>query len=216
MDKQLQRFPGILTVGGLVMFLLGVTISVVLPLGAIINDGGDTASLETLAAHPAGSGFEELANLYPDEFENYWPEGPTPANYAIALERGRDLYIENACFQCHTQQVRPFGHETARYGNQSTMTEQNNDLQKPNLFGIHRVGPDLARARDVRATQYLVQYFWDPDVLVPGSAMPSYRWLYDEEGVLNEDGFALISYVQWLGDYQPVAASDNTEPSGEQ
>lgn len=213
MNQQLERFPGVVTLAGAGLFIMGLLVSVVLPLVAVMNRAEETASLETLAAQPTGTGFETLAETYPEQFETYWSEGPTPANYADALERGRDLYIANACFQCHTQQVRPFAHEIDRYGAASTLVEQNNALQKPALLGLNRVGPDLARAGQTHDIDYWVGYFWDPDSLVPGTAMPAYRWLYEEEGVLNQDGFALLAYIDWLGDYQPVATTDDETES---
>lgn len=207
--QTIERFAAVFNVGGIGLLIIGLIISVVLPLIAIYNDTDDTASIEDIAANPDGSGFATLANLYPDQFERYWPEGASPANYADALELGRDLYIEHACFECHTQQVRPFAFETTRYGNASTLYEQNNDLQKPQLLGTRRIGPDLARAgRDI---EYLVQYFWDPQSQVANARMPTYRSLYEEQGMLNEDGFALITYISWLGEFQPAAPSDDTE-----
>ena len=209
MDNQLERFPGVFMLGGIVLFMVGLLVSVVMPSVAILNQREETASIEDLAAEPAGSGFETLANTYPEEFDDIWPEGPTPANYADALEMGRDLYIENACFQCHTQQVRPFEHETARYGSESSLLDQDNDLQKPHLLGLRRIGPDLARAGRQHDVEYWVQYLYDPTTLVPDAAMPAYPWFFEEEGIPNEEGFAMIAYLDWLGDYQPVPTEDD-------
>jgi hypothetical protein len=205
MDKQLERFPGILMVGSIGMFVVGLLISAILPLIAVMKDAEDTATAEDVAANVEGSGFDQLSELYPDEFAKYWEEGATPANYADALEKGRNLYVKNACFQCHTQEVRLFNFETERYGVASSVLEQNNDLMHPQLVGSRRIGPDLARANPDHDAAWYVQYLWDPALLNPGTAMPAYPWLFKEKDLLNEDGFALIAYIQWLGEYQPIA-----------
>jgi hypothetical protein len=211
MDKQLQRFPGVVF-GTLITFILATTISLVLPLFSILNQDKDKASVKDLAVNPANSGFAELADLYPEQFERFWPEGPTPANYAKALEQGYQVYIKNACFQCHTQNVRLF--EASRYGNPSTLIEQNNDLQHPAVFGNRRIGPDLARVGATYPASFYADYFYDPqnEEIFPETEFfhQPYRWLFEEEGVLKEDGFALISYLIWLGDYQPVATADES------
>src|SRR5690606_33710720 len=110
-----------------------------------------------------------------DIFSDIYPEGASPANYADALERGRDLYIENACFQCHTQNVRPF--EMDYYGAAAIPREQNNDLMHPSLIGFRRVGPDLSRYGGTHETRWLVNYLYDPTSLVSEPvAMPAYPW----------------------------------------
>ena len=214
-NSPLERFPGVFGVGGLLIFLVALSVSLVLPLIAIFGDAEDTASVEDLAANPKDSGFADLAQLFPEMFSDIYPEGASPANYATALERGRDLYIENACFQCHTQNVRPF--ETDYYGAAASPREQNNELMHPSLIGFRRVGPDLSRYGGTRETRWLVNYLYDPTSLVSEAvAMPAYRWFYDKGCDLvedpealcvpNEDGIAIITYLQWLGDYQPLAA----------
>jgi cytochrome c oxidase cbb3-type subunit II len=218
-DKQLERFPGIFTVGGLILFFVGLTISALLPLIGIMGNDQDQVSIETLAANPKGSGFEELAQTYSEEFAKYWEEGATPANYEDALKLGREVYIENACYQCHTQQVREFAFEIDRYGSVSTLAEQNNNLMKPTLFGIRRIGPDLSRTGVVNSNgdrkhnaEWYMEYFWDPTVKHGvNTIMPRYPWLYEEEGKFNKDGFALITYLQWLGSQQPTASDDSEE-----
>jgi cytochrome c oxidase cbb3-type subunit 2 len=214
-NSLLERFPGILGVGGLLIFLVALSVSLVLPLIAIFGDAEDTATIEDLAANPENSGLADLAEMFPEVVSDIYPEGATPANYADALERGRDLYIDNACFQCHTQNVRPF--ETDYYGPAASPREQNNDLMHPVLIGTRRVGPDLSRYGGTRETAWLVNYLYDPTALVSEAvAMPAYPWFYEEgcdliedpeaQCVPNEDGIAIIAYLQWLGDYQPVGA----------
>lgn len=210
MNNQLERFPGILAVGGVLVFLVTLLVSLVLPLIAIVNESEDTASFEDLAADPDGSGFADLADMFPEQFQETYPEGATPANYADALERGRDVYVENACFQCHTQSVRPF--EAAYHGAAASSREQNNDLMHPALIGNRRVGPDLSRYGHVHDTQWLVDYLYDPTSQVAHAVgMPAYPWLFERRGEPNLDGIALISYLRWLGDYQPVSAASADE-----
>ncbi len=184
-----------------------VVIVAVLPLIPIFSQDGDTASLEALAAHPEGTQFEALVNMDTENFSEIWSEGLTPETYADILDRGRDIYIEEGCVQCHTQQVRSVGNDVARYGNASTLRGQNNDLNAPQLLGTKRVGPDLANEGGLHSNAWHIAHFWNPRDVVPGSIMPSYQWFFEEKGVLNADGYAIIAYVQWLGTYNPSAPS---------
>ena len=51
-------------------------------------------------------------------------------------------------------------------------------------------------------------HFWNPRDVVPNSIMPSYQWFFEEKGVLNDKGYAIIAYMQWLGTYGPAARNN--------
>jgi cbb3-type cytochrome c oxidase subunit II len=174
----------------------------------IFNQDGDTASLESLAADPDGTQFAELVDWDSENFVSYWEQGLTPETYEEILDMGRDIYIAEGCSQCHTQQVRTVGNDVERYGDASTLRGQNNDLNAPQLLGTHRVGPDLANEGGLRSNAWHIAHFWNPRDVIPNSIMPSYQWFFEDKGVLNEKGYAIIAYMQWLGSYNPVAPAD--------
>lgn len=96
-----------------------------------------------------------------------------------ALElQGRDLYIREGCVNCHTQTVRPFRSETARYGEYSKAGEFVYDM--PFLWGSKRTGPDLHRIGGKYPNKWHFDHLLDPTITSPGSIMPAYPWLIDQ------------------------------------
>lgn len=207
MPTNFERFPTIVS-AGVAFFGLGVTITALTLIIAFYRQTSSAADLETLAANPTGTNFEALVETYKDQFTDYWPDGATPKTYAEVLDMGRDIYIAEGCWHCHTQQVRPVGNEDLRYGTASSMGESRNDLMNPQLFGTRRVGPDLSRIGGKYANAWHVAHFWNPRDVVPNSIMPRYKWFFDEKGLPNDKGFAIIAYMQWLGSYQPPVAAE--------
>ncbi len=85
---------------------------------------------------------------------------------------GRDLYIREGCFNCHSQMVRPLRHETERWGEYSKPGEFVYD--HPFLWGSRRIGPDLARVGGKYPDLWHVRHFAEPRAIVQNSIMPSY------------------------------------------
>jgi cytochrome c oxidase cbb3-type subunit II len=93
-----------------------------------------------------------------------------------ALElAGRDVYIREGCYGCHSQMIRPFRAETERYGHYSLAGESVYD--RPFQFGSKRTGPDLARVGGLYSDDWHRLHLRDPRLLVPESNMPAYPWL---------------------------------------
>ncbi len=92
---------------------------------------------------------------------------------------GRDLYIREGCYNCHSQQVRPVRFETARYGEYSKAGEGVYD--HPFQWGSKRTGPDLAREGGLRGNKWHYLHMIDPKTISPGSIMPAYPWLDEDE-----------------------------------
>jgi cytochrome c oxidase cbb3-type subunit I/II len=90
---------------------------------------------------------------------------------------GRDLYIREGCVGCHSQMIRPFRSEVARYGDYSKAGEYVYD--HPFLWGSKRTGPDLHREGGKYNDNWHFNHMWDPRSTSPGSIMPAYTWLYD-------------------------------------
>ena len=100
-------------------------------------------------------------------------EGVRPYT-ALELE-GRDIYIREGCYNCHSQMIRPFRAETERYGPYSKPAESMYD--HPFQWGSKRTGPDLARVGKKYPDSWHVQHMEDPRSIVPESVMPRYPWL---------------------------------------
>jgi cytochrome c oxidase cbb3-type subunit I/II len=92
---------------------------------------------------------------------------------------GRDLYIREGCVGCHSQMIRPFRSEVERYGEYSKAGEY--VYQHPFLWGSKRTGPDLHRQGGKYNDNWHFNHMWDPQSTSPGSIMPGYKWLYDNE-----------------------------------
>lgn len=129
---------------------------------------------------------------------------------------GRDIYVREGCYGCHSQQVRPFRSETERYGPYSVAGEFVYD--RPFQFGSKRTGPDLARVGGRYSDEWHRIHLVKPQELVPDSNMPAYPWL----AVTAVDGHLVarkMRALQRLGDpytdeqiaAAPSAVADKTE-----
>ncbi len=97
-----------------------------------------------------------------------------PAYNALQLE-GRDIYVREGCYNCHSQMVRPFRAETERYGQYSVAGESVYD--RPFQWGSKRTGPDLARVGGRYSDDWHFAHLYNPRDVVPESNMPAYPWL---------------------------------------
>lgn len=88
---------------------------------------------------------------------------------------GRDIYIREGCYTCHSQMIRTLRDEVERYGHYSLAAESMYD--HPFQWGSKRTGPDLARVGGKYSDQWHVEHMTDPRAVVPESIMPSYPWL---------------------------------------
>ncbi|MDP4151777.1 MAG: cytochrome-c oxidase, cbb3-type subunit I [Bacteroidota bacterium] len=114
-----------------------------------------------------------------------------------ALElHGRDIYVREGCYLCHSQMVRPFRDEVARYGEYSKAGEFVYD--HPFQWGSKRTGPDLARIGGKYPDSWHYNHMLDPQSMSPGSIMPSYVWLFDHE-IDTVDTYKKIKAMQTLG-----------------
>ncbi|MBU0501074.1 MAG: cytochrome-c oxidase, cbb3-type subunit II [Gammaproteobacteria bacterium] len=97
---------------------------------------------------------------------------------ALRLE-GRDVYIREGCYTCHSQMIRPFRAETERYGHYSVAGESVYD--HPFQWGSKRTGPDLARVGGRYSNDWQYAHLMNPRDVVPESNMPSFPWLFDSK-----------------------------------
>ncbi|WP_078121205.1 cytochrome-c oxidase, cbb3-type subunit II [Thiosocius teredinicola] len=104
-------------------------------------------------------------------------EGVRP--YTPLEQRGRDIYVREGCYTCHSQMIRPFRDEDMRYGHYSLAAESQYD--HPFQWGSKRTGPDLARVGRKYSNAWHTQHLNNPRDVVDTSIMPSYPWLLQNE-----------------------------------
>lgn len=114
-----------------------------------------------------------LENTWEDSRKFPELEGVRP--YTALELAGRDIYIREGCYLCHSQMVRPFRDEMERYGHYSLAVESKYD--HPFQWGSKRTGPDLARVGSKYSDEWHEAHLMDPRAVVPESVMPRYPWL---------------------------------------
>jgi hypothetical protein len=124
------------------------------------------------------------------------------ATYEAMVSLGREVYVREGCFHCHTQAVRAGTADVERWGEPTRIGREDIRTAGMALTGTRRVGPDLAREGQRRSNDWHAAHLLRPRAMFPGSIMPGYPWLFEEvEGRRqpNRDGLALIVYLQTLG-----------------
>jgi cytochrome c oxidase cbb3-type subunit II len=123
----------------------------------------------------AVGGLVEIVPLFFQRSTTQPVEGLKP--YTPLQLVGRDVYIREGCYNCHSQMVRPFRAEALRYGQHSVAGEFVYD--HPFQWGSKRTGPDLARVGGRYSDEWHRTHLINPRDLVPESNMPAYPWLVD-------------------------------------
>lgn len=118
-------------------------------------------------------GIVEIAPLFWIDSTVEKVEGVRP--YTPLELAGRNIYIREGCYNCHSQQIRPFRDEVERYGHYSLAAESMYD--HPFQWGSKRTGPDLARVGGRYSDEWHVQHLKDPRSVVPESIMPPYAFM---------------------------------------
>ena len=129
------------------------------------------ATLVTVAI----GGIVEIAPLFWIDNTIEKVDGMRP--YTPLEQAGRNIYVREGCYTCHSQMIRPFRDEVERYGHYSLAAESMYD--HPFQWGSKRTGPDLARVGGRYSDEWHVQHLNDPRSVVPQSIMPSYSFLSD-------------------------------------
>jgi cytochrome c oxidase cbb3-type subunit 2 len=118
-------------------------------------------------------GFVEIAPLF--TIDETVEEAPDMRVYTPLELAGRNIYIREGCYACHSQMIRTLRDEVERYGPYSLAVESKYD--HPHLWGSKRTGPDLARLGGKYSDQWHVAHLINPRDVVPESKMPNYGWL---------------------------------------
>ena len=122
-------------------------------------------------------GIVEIAPLFYLENTIEKVSGMRP--YSPLELKGRNIYVREGCYVCHSQMIRPFRDEVERYGHYSLAAESMYD--HPFQWGSKRTGPDLARVGGRYSNEWHVQHLIHPQSVVPESIMPSYGFLADTD-----------------------------------
>ena len=140
-------------------------------------------------------------------------EGMRP--YSPLELAGRDIYIREGCYVCHSQMIRPMRDEVERYGHYSLAAESMYD--HPFQWGSKRTGPDLARVGGKYSDEWQVDHLTNPQVVVPESVMPKYGYLLNQEidGRYIQDimGTHRIVGVPYSDEMMEAAVADFTAQS---
>ena len=129
--------------------------------------------------------------------------------YTALQLAGRDVYVSEGCYNCHSQQIRPFQAETLRYGPYSVAGEFVYD--RPFQWGSKRTGPDLARVGGRYSDEWHRTHLNNPRDVVPESNMPAYSWL-SKKMVNAEDSPGRMEVLRKLGaPYTDAEIADSVE-----
>ncbi len=150
-----------------------------------LEKNGWVLTLGILVAVSIG-GIVEIAPLFYLESTIEKVQGMRP--YTPLELKGRNIYVREGCYLCHSQQIRPLRDEVERYGHYSLAAESMYD--HPFQWGSKRTGPDLARVGGKYSDEWHRQHMIDPRSLVPESVMPPYKFLMEN----------LLDYSQIEGD----------------
>ena len=161
-------------------------------------------------------GIVEIAPLFWIQSTVQRVEGVRP--YTPLELAGRDIYVREGCYGCHSQMIRPFRHEVERYGHYSLAAESMYD--HPFQWGSERTGPDLARVGGRYSDEWHVQHLKDPRSVVPESIMPRYAFLADRDLDGGKIGAHLVA-LRRVGvpysdeDIKQAAADFDAQATGE-
>lgn len=134
-------------------------------------------------------GLVEIVPLFTIETTIEKVEGVRP--YTPLELAGRNIYVREGCYLCHSQQIRPFRDEVERYGPYSIAAESKYD--KPFQWGSKRTGPDLARVGGKYSNAWHVAHLENPQAIVPGSVMPAYAFLTQRELKFTDPAAHLVA-----------------------
>ena len=133
-----------------------------------------------------------------------WERGDHITPYTPLEVAGRDIYVREGCYLCHSQMIRPMRAEILRYGPWTRAAEYQYD--RPFLLGSRRLGPDLQRQGGKYPDAWHYEHMRDPRSTSPGSVMPPYPWLLRDK-IDPADIGASVRALAKVG--TPYAATDD-------
>jgi cytochrome c oxidase cbb3-type subunit I/II len=140
----------------------------------VLEGRGAIFAIATTVAISVG-GLVEIAPMFTTSSLS-WQRADWVTPYTPLEVAGRDIYIREGCYLCHSQMIRPMRSEMLRYGEWTRAAEYQYD--RPFLLGSRRLGPDLQRVGGKYPDAWHYEHMRDPRSTSPGSIMPTYPWLY--------------------------------------
>ena len=163
-------------------------------------------------------GIVEIAPLFYLENTIEDVEGVRP--YSPLELAGRDIYLREGCYVCHSQMIRPMRDEVERYGHYSLAAESMYD--HPFQWGSKRTGPDLARVGGRYSDEWHVDHFTNPQSVVPESIMPKYGFLLDRliepehiEDLMRTNAFVGVPYTEEMFENARADFTVQVDPMGD-
>jgi cytochrome c oxidase cbb3-type subunit I/II len=201
------------------LFLFGILMTIVLTIVAIAHfearkvhwtkwyekllDHGFAFSVLTIIAAAIGGAVQIIPTVTVQRADNI--EGRIQVPYTPLELAGRDIYVSEGCYNCHSQMIRTMVPEVLRYGDYSHLGEFVYDF--PYQWGSKRTGPDLAREGGKRTDGWHFWHMLNPRDLSPGSNMPNYPWLFTKETKVKQLPNK-INAMRMLGVPYPIDLSE--------
>jgi cytochrome c oxidase cbb3-type subunit I/II len=151
----------------------------------------------------------ELIPMFTATSSLSWERGDWITPYTPLEVAGRDIYVREGCYLCHSQMIRPMRAEILRYGEWTRAAEYQYD--RPFLLGSRRMGPDLQRVGQKYPDAWHYEHMRDPRTTSPGSMMPNYGWLHEAK-VDPSDVTKSVVALSKVG--TPYAATDEASVQG--
>ena len=140
-------------------------------------DHGFAFTVLTIIAAAIGGAIQIIPTVTMQRADNI--EGRKQVPYTPLELAGRDIYVSEGCYNCHSQMIRTLVPDVMRYGDYSHLGESIYDY--PYQWGSKRTGPDLAREGGLRSDDWHYLHMLDPRSVSPDSTMPNYPWLFEKE-----------------------------------
>jgi cytochrome c oxidase cbb3-type subunit I/II len=201
------------------LFLFGILMTILLVIAAVAHfevakvtwtqwyekllDHGFAFSVLTIIAAAIGGAIQIIPTVTVQRADNI--EGRIQIPYTPLELAGRDIYVSEGCYNCHSQMIRTMVPEVLRYGDYSHLGEFVYDF--PYQWGSKRTGPDLQREGGKRSDDWHFYHMLDPRSVSPGSNMPSYPWLFEKETKVGQLPNK-INAMRMLGVPYPVDLSE--------
>ncbi|MFW5874455.1 MAG: cytochrome-c oxidase, cbb3-type subunit I [Verrucomicrobiota bacterium] len=160
----------------------------------------------TIVAAAIGGAVQIIPTVTVNRADNI--EGRIQIPYTPLELAGRDIYVSEGCYNCHSQMIRTLVPDTMRYGGEDGYSRLGESIYDfPYQWGSKRTGPDLAREGGARTDDWHFYHMLDPRSISPGSNMPNYPWLFEKETRIK-DLPAKIRAMRMLGVPYPIDLSE--------
>ncbi len=160
----------------------------------------------TIVAAAIGGAVQIIPTVTVNRADNI--EGRIQIPYTPLELAGRDIYVSEGCYNCHSQMIRTLVPDTMRYGGKDGYSRLGESIYDfPYQWGSKRTGPDLAREGGARTDDWHFYHMLDPRSISPGSNMPNYPWLFEKETRIK-DLPAKIRAMRMLGVPYPIDLSE--------